>query len=219
MGSEDLSERQVALLQFIESYIQEQGRPPTNREIGADLGILSTGHVNYHLSVLEKKSYISREPRKSRGIRVLRSLIPPEYVPEERTIPIMGTIAAGSPLEFFRGHGDLLDWVNPSHYASGAYALQVKGDSMIEDGILEGDYVIVEPNHDPHQRDIIVATNTLAGAEGAATLKRFFREERAIRLQPANSNYSPYIISQEEWDTSWQVQGRVAAIIRPYNDR
>lgn len=215
MGADELSDRQTAMLQYIEGYSQEKGRPPTNREIGTKLGIPSTGHVNYHLTVLEKKGYIQRESRTSRGIRVVRSSFEGQAM--AKVIYIAGTIAAGTPLEFFAGN-DPLDLVNPAHYAAGAYALRVKGESMIDDGIFDGDFVIVEPAKSPNTRDIIVATNTAGGAEGAATLKRFFREDGGVRLQPANSAIQPIFVPRDEWDASWQVQGRVAAVIRSYHN-
>ena len=215
MGAEDISERQTTLLRFIEQYIEEQGRPPTNREIGSNLGIPSTGHVNYHLTVLEKKGFISREQRTSRGIRVTRSLRADHDEVPANAIPIMGSIAAGEPLEFFRDN-DSLEVMNPASYAPGTYALRVKGESMIEDGILNGDFVVIEPNIVPNTRDIIVATNIGAGAEGAATLKRFFREDHGVRLQPANSTMQPIFVPRDDWNREWSVQGRVAAVIRSY---
>jgi len=89
---------------------------------------------------------------------------------------------------------------------------------MIEDGILDGDYVIIDPlEGQPKMRDIIVATNTAAGEHGAATLKRFFKEDKRIRLQPANSEMDPIFVSARDWDRHWQVQGRLAAVIRMYD--
>ena len=214
---DDISDRQRALLVFIEDYIDANGRPPTNREIGAKLGIPSTGHVNYHLTALEKKGFISREQRTSRGIRVVISLREPEEQMTPRGIMIHGLIAAGEPLAFFRNDEEL-DLINPAKYASGAYALRVSGESMIEDGIFDGDYVVIEPDVTPHTRDIIVATNTAAGIEGAATLKRFFQESDGVRLQPANKDFEPIFVNARDWNRDWKVQGRVAAVVRPYRE-
>ncbi len=216
-NNDDLSERQRSLLLFIEQYMREHGRPPTNREIGNGLGIPSTGHVDYHLKALENKGYISRQKRTSRGIQVLGPLHTPIGV-SSGGIPIMGTIAAGQPLDLFAGHHDVLDSINPSTYSEKAYALRVRGNSMIEDGIFDGDYVVIEPtNGEAHTRDIIVATNDNGGGEaGAATLKRFFRDGNRIRLQPANKDYDPIFVDAEEWDQNWEVQGRVAAVVRLY---
>ena len=214
---DDLSERQRSLMLFIEDYVRDYGRPPTNREIGLGLGIPSTGHVDYHLKALESKGYIHREKKTSRGIQVLTSLRPfeaPAIV--AAGIPVMGTIAAGFPLELHEGQRDLLDCVNPASYSADAFALQVKGESMIEDGIFDGDYVIIEPGITTHTRDIIVATNTAAGEHGAATLKRFFRDGKRVRLQPANKDFEPIFVEAKDWDRHWQVQGRVAAVVRTY---
>jgi repressor LexA len=223
MGTHDeLSERQRKLLLFIEDYIEQHGRPPTNREIGNGMGIPSTGHVDYHLKALEAKGYIKRESRTSRGIKVLTSLISSDehelHTTELNGIPIMGTIAAGQPLDLFQGQPEVVGCVSLAYYSDKAYALRVKGDSMIEDGIFEGDYVIVEPTTAVNTRDIIVATNRDGGEGGAATLKRFFREGRSVRLQPANSNYQPIVVDAKEWNRSWEIQGRVAAVIRSYKE-
>ncbi len=218
-GHDELSERQRSLMAFIEEYFDGHGRPPTNREIGNGLGIPSTGHVDYHLKALEKKGYISREQRTSRGIRIINSLrvVVNEVVTAARGVPIIGTIAAGSPWDVADTTDDMLD-VNPQTFGPRAFALRVKGKSMIEDGILDGDYVVIDPfDGQPKMRDIIVATNTAAGGSGAATLKRFFKEDKRIRLQPANSEMDPIFVSAKEWDRNWRVQGRLAAVIRMYD--
>lgn len=215
MGNDDLSDRQRALLEFVEDFQRLNGYPPTNREIGQNLDIKSTGHVNYHLNVLEKKGYIARKPGISRGITVLISLFGGRR--GARAVPVMGQIAAGAPLETFRFE-DTLDCVNPDAYRADAFALRVRGRSMIDDGIFDGDFVVIEPLEAPNTRDIIVAANMAGGVEGAATLKRFFREGDHIRLQPANSEIEPIIVPAAEWDRDWKVQGRVAAVVRTYRD-
>jgi repressor LexA len=218
-GHDGLSERQRSLMTFIEDYVEEHGRPPTNREIGNGLGIPSTGHVDYHLKALEKKGYISREQRTSRGIRVLMSLRAAldDAVTALRGVPILGTIAAGSPWDITDRTDDTLD-VNPQNFGPKAFALRVRGKSMIEDGILDGDFVVIDPiDGQPQVRDIIVATNMSGGGSGSATLKRFFKEDKRIKLQPANSEMDPIFVSAKEWDRDWQVQGRLAAVIRLYD--
>jgi repressor LexA len=216
---DDLSERQRALLLFIEDYVNDYGRPPTNREIGNGLGIPSTGHVDYHLKRLEEKGYITRESRTSRGIRLNLSMRKTNVIaPIAAGVRVMGAIAAGSPIDFW-DELDVLDVVNAQRYTENAYALRVHGDSMIEDGIFSGDYVVIEPTNSPNTRDIIVATNLDGGGRGAATLKRFFREGDHVRLQPANATYDPIVVPAKEWDRNWQVQGRVAAIVRDYQEQ
>lgn len=219
MGTRDeLSERQRGLLLFIEDYVVEYGRPPTNRDIGTGLGIPSTGHVDYHLKALETKGFIHRQQRTSRGIQVLVSLRKNEPRANAALggIPVMGAIAAGEPLDFYEGQRDVLECVNPTSYKENAFALRVRGNSMIDDGIFDGDFVIVEPGVEAHTRDIIVATNTSAGESSAATLKRFFRDGKRIRLQPANKDFEPIFVEAKDWDRSWTVQGRVAAVVRTY---
>lgn len=218
---DDLSDRQRTLMGFIEEYFDTYGRPPTNREIGTGLGIPSTGHVDYHLKALEKKGFIKRESRTSRGIRIVASVREP--LPEQPElppgVPIAGSIAAGSPLEIANGHREVLDMVNPAAFSPKAFALRVKGESMIEDGIFDGDYVVIEPVAKPHTREIIVALDKSGGDIGAATLKRFFQEGKRIKLEPANSTMDPIFVDAKEWDRNWQVQGRLAAVLRTYDSK
>ena len=201
----ELSDPQRKIYQFIERYTREYGRPPTNREIGNEVGIQSTGHVDYHLTMLERKGYITRERRKSRAIRVLR----PEHPQGMR---IAGTIAAGAPLDIFTdSQQDTLDLNTHAR----EYVLQVRGSSMIEDHIQDGDYVLVLPGTQIHDGDIIVATHKVANGDGgAATLKRIYKETGRIRLQPANSEMGPIYVPADEWDDEWEVQGKVTAVYR-----
>jgi len=211
--SNELSSRQAEIMAYIEEYIRQYRRPPTNREIGTQFGIRSTGHVDYHLRALEERGFISREQRRSRSIRVLRSQRRPG-------LPIQGTIAAGSPLDIFEtDQQDMLDLGIHAPDASREFVLLVKGNSMIEDHISDGDYVIIEPTNDIHDRDIVVAIHKAASSEhGAATLKRFFRERDRIRLQPANSEMAPIYVPAAEWDAEWEVQGKVTAVYRRCSD-
>ncbi len=200
----DLSDPQTRILNFIEAYVHAYGRPPTNREIGKEVGIGSTGHVDYHLTALEKKGYLTRAKRTSRGLRLVR---------EERPgLRIAGTIAAGTPLDIYEtAQTETLDLSR--HQTE--YVLLVRGQSMIEDHIADGDYVLVQANSDYREGDIIVATHRQATTEGgAATLKRFYREPGRIRLQPANSEMSPIYVTAKEWDDEWEVQGKVTAVYR-----
>jgi repressor LexA len=206
--SDDLSDKQAEIMKFIELYIRRNRMPPTNREIGSQFGIDSTGHVDYHLTVLEEKGFISRVPKKSRSIRVLRPLLP-------SGVPIHGTIAAGSPLDLFEpGQVDTLD-LSGHAPESEEYALLVRGRSMIDDQIADGDYVIIQRTKDIRDGDIVVALHrTAQGDRGAATLKRIFRERDGFRLQPANSEMEPIFVPGSEWDEEWEVQGRVTAVYR-----
>jgi repressor LexA len=208
MPSEQISDIQRRIFDFIVDYIRDEGMPPTNREIGQAMKIASTGHVDYHLSMLEKKGYIQREPKKSRGIKLVQQ--------PQVGIPIMGKIAAGLPIESFAEAGQVLD---PGHQLEqqNSYALEVKGDSMIEDHICDGDFVVIKPQALCQNGDIVVAVHLLEENKSSATLKRFFQEQDQVRLQPANSTMDPIYVSKREWDTEWRVQGKVVAIFRQYH--
>lgn len=212
---DDLSDRQVEIMLYIEDYIRDNRRPPTNREIGTRFDIKSTGHVDYHLRVLEDRAYITREKKKSRSIRVLRPL-------SRQGLVIQGTIAAGQPLEIYSAdQQESLDLGEHMQAASSAdptqreYVLLVRGHSMIEDHICDGDFVVVQATPDAHDGDIIVAVKMTNGELGAATLKRFYRERARIRLQPANATMDPIYVSAREWDQEWTIQGKVKAVYRP----
>src|SRR5262245_2643159 len=166
---DEMSSKQRAIYEFIQRYTQENGRPPTNREIGKAVGIESTGHVDYHLSVLEKKGHIIREDRKSRAIRLTQS-----------GLPMKGHIAAGQPLDIPDAPGRYVDLAK--ELSSGKYLLEVKGKSMIEDCIDSGDYVLIDPDAAIEQGDVIVAVQQHGASSegGAATLKRFYKEKGRI---------------------------------------
>src|SRR5258708_2658782 len=173
MLSDQASDIQRRIFDFIVDYIKDEGMPPTNREIGQAMKITSTGHVDYHLSMLEKKSYILREPKKSRGIKLVNQ--PPSG------IPVMGNIAAGEPLEIYTDADQMLD-VGHQMEQQNTYALEVKGRSMIEDHICDGDYVVIKPQSACENGDIVVAVHFPQGSGGRATLKRFFQESDKVRL-------------------------------------
>ena len=207
MSSEQASEIQRKMYEFIEKYIEAEGMPPTNREIGRAMNIASTGHVDYHLTMLEKKGLISRQEKKSRGIR----LIKPSRL---QGVPIQGYIAAGEPLDIFPEPEDSIDIGRNLVDAENAYALVVKGRSMIEDHICDGDYVVIKPQKTAENGDIVVAVHRQDN--GQATLKRFYqeKEQNRVRLQPANSTMNPIFIPKTEWDKEWEIQGKVVAIFR-----
>lgn len=200
----EMSEIQTKILTFIEEYSRREGRPPTNREIGNEVQIHSTGHVDYHLTVLEKKGYIERERKKSRGIRLANQ--------EPAGLRMYGEIAAGQPIEVYADQQEPLDLSRHTR----EYVLKVKGKSMIDDCINDGDCVLVDPDMAYGDGDIVVATHLTDGASGAATLKRIYRERDRIRLQPANSEMDPIYIPKDEWDREWKVQGKVTAVYRKF---
>ena len=206
MASEQASDIQRRMYEFIVNYIKTEGMPPTNREIGREMNIASTGHVDYHLTMLEKKGLISRQQKKSRGIKLTKAV---------RGVPVMGAIAAGKPLDIFSDPDQRVD-VGRELEQEDHYALIVKGSSMIEDHICDGDYVVVKPQTSCESGDIVVAVHLQEGTSGSATLKRFYQEKEnnRIRLQPANSELDPIYIPRSEWDREWQIQGKVVAIFR-----
>jgi len=206
---EALSERQRAILEFIAQYMEEHDRPPTNREIGQAVGISSTGHVDYHLSVLAKKGYIVREANTSRGLR-LTSAAEGHARRRVHTVPVVGRIAAGAPIEAISDPNDVIE-LSDDFATEDAYALRVRGKSMIEDLIDDGDLVIVRPAQTANNGDVVVALLTNGASEyGEATLKRYFRERDRVRLQPANREMEPIYVSPEEV----RIQGKVIGLIR-----
>jgi repressor LexA len=209
MSSDQTTDIQQRMYNFIVNYMKTEKMPPTNREIGRELKIASTGHVDYHLTMLEKKGMITRQPKKSRGIKLTKIVT---------GIPVMGSIAAGQPLEISTDPEEMLDAGRELEHDN-TYALIVKGRSMIEDHICDGDYVVIKPQDTCNNGDIVVAVHLQEGAAGSATLKRFFREKEKdqVRLQPANSELEPILIPKSEWDEEWKVQGKVVAIFRQCN--
>jgi repressor LexA len=206
---ETLSDRQRQILDFISGYISEHDRPPTNREIGQAMGIASTGHVDYHLTVLAKKGYIEREANTSRGLR-LTAVSEPHPRRRVYHVPVMGLIAAGAPIEAISDPNDAIE-LGDEFATDDAYALRVRGKSMIEDLIDDGDLVIVRPASSANNGDTVVALITDTGSEhGEATLKRYYRESDRIRLQPANQTMKPIYVRPGDV----QIQGKVIALIR-----
>lgn len=208
MSLEQASEIQRRMYDFIVNYMKSEGMPPTNREIGRELNIASTGHVDYHLTMLEKKGLISRQAKKSRGIKLTKQT--------QDGIPVMGKIAAGEPLDIFEGATESVDVGHNFTDTENTYALVVRGRSMIEDHICDGDYVVIKKQATCRDGDIVVAVHMQEGVSGSATLKRFFQEKDhdRVRLQPANSELDPIMIPKTIWDREWQIQGKVVAIFR-----
>ncbi len=208
MSLEQASEIQRRMYDFIVNYMKAEGMPPTNREIGRELNIASTGHVDYHLTMLEKKGLISRQAKKSRGIKLAKHSTP--------GIPVMGTIAAGEPLDIYADATESIEVGGSLVDTENSYALVVRGRSMIEDHICDGDYVVIKPQSTCQNGDIVVAVHMQEGVSGSSTLKRFFQEKDhdRVRLQPANSELDPILIPKSVWDREWQIQGKVVAIFR-----
>lgn len=209
-----LTERQRAVLDFIVESIHDRGYPPTLREIGNHLGIRSTNGVNDHLRALERKGYLTREDMKSRTLRptpeLLRAVVDDE--PEDVDtvdVPILGRVAAGLPLEAIQ---EPVDRVRIDRMLIGTraevFGLRVAGDSMIEAGIHDGDYVFVKKQLEAPRGAIVVC---LVGDE--ATCKYYFPEKHHIRLEPANSQMAPILIPKTDWRDT-QILGVVVGVYR-----
>lgn len=219
------SEKQQQVFEFIGVYIGEHRRPPTNREIGVAVNIASTGHVDYHLSALVKRGLIVRDANTARGVRLTtegETLLREGLGPDENgvhqfpvhlarqtvRVPIHGRIAAGAPIEAISDPADVIE-VGADIADDACFALRVRGTSMIEDLIADGDVVIIRPSETANNGDTVVAL--INGSErGDATLKRFYREGNMIRLQPANQAMEPLYVPA----TDVRVQGKVIALIR-----
>lgn len=204
-----LSERQQGILSFIKDFIRHNGYPPTIREIGSAVEISSTSVVNYNLNILEREGCIQRNRTISRGIR----LVGEQGVDEAIRVPLLGVIAAGEPIpvpkpgiplyaeEYVALTRDIVR--DPSQ----VYALHVKGQSMIDALVHDGDIVLVRHQEEAKNGEMVVAW--LKDRE-ETTLKRFYYEEDRVRLQPANPTMDPIYVQPGELE----IQGKVVAIIR-----
>lgn len=201
-----LSERQQVMLRFIGEYTEEHGYPPSIREIGKAAGISSTSVVDYNLRVLEREGCLRRDREVSRGLGLAE-----EHGGRSRIVrvPLVGRIAAGEPIEALEGEHETIEF--PASLVTGdCYALRVKGRSMIEDCIADGDVVLVRPQETAENGEIVVALLDDETTMGGATLKRLYRERGRIRLQPANAEMDPIYVNPD----ACRIQGRVVALFR-----
>lgn len=207
-----LTKRQKEVLDFIANFVRDNGFSPSYEEIASGLSLASLATVHKHIQALELKSYLKRGFNQSRSLELA-----PRYFQDPKlftarpapalAVPLVGRIAAGSPVEAVAGSATLefADFAGQE----GTYALEVRGDSMIDDHICSGDYVLIKKTQEVRDGDIVVAL--VRGAE--STLKRFFREaDGRIRLQPANSEMQPIYVAPEELD----IQGKLLAVLRKY---
>jgi repressor LexA len=202
-----LTERQRDILQFIRQFQAERGVAPTHREICDHFGFSSYGTVFKHLSLLEKKGLIRRDSNQKRGVEVIEEELPPP-APEAsaRDLPLFGYIAAGRPLEVERGDETI---TVPDRLTGRGenYVLKVRGDSMVDDGILDGDFVIINRREQADNGQMVVAN-----VNGEVTLKRFYFEGHRVRLQPANSLMAPIYAAARDV----AVQGVVVGLMRRF---
>jgi repressor LexA len=185
----ELTDRQRVILDFISESIKKRGYPPTLREIGSHFGIRSTNGVNDHLRALEKKGYLHREDLKSRALRPVFS--------EDNLVevPVLGRVAAGQPMLAVHNYEDTVKidrfFIGQSREV---FALRVKGQSMIEDGIFDGDYVFIRKQLKASPGEVVVAM-----IEDEATVKRYYPEGDTIRFQPANAAMAPIIVHKRDF--------------------
>jgi repressor LexA len=200
----DLTKRQQEIVDFIKRYSARHGYPPTVRDIGRAVGLASSSTVHQHLANLERVGLLRRDPSKPRAIELLdRAVQEVRGMVRQNALPLLGAVAAGQPMLAEENIEDYVPVPSAAGGDDGAYLLRVRGESMKNVGIIEGDLVVVRPQETADDGDIVVA---LVGEE--ATVKRYFREADHVRLQPENDEMEP-IRSREV-----RVLGRVVGLMR-----
>jgi repressor LexA len=206
-----VTERQRAILEYLHEYVEQHGYPPTVREIGEAVGLRSPSTVHAHLAQLERAGVLRRDPTKPRALELTdrrREPAAASVEPDVRKLPLVGQIAAGGPLLADENVEDYLAVPEPLSRGGEEFLLRVKGDSMVNAGILDGDIVVVERRQDARNGEIVVA---LAGDDESAdeaTVKRFFREDGRVRLQPENDALDPIYARHV------QILGKVVGVFR-----
>ncbi len=208
----DLTKRQQEIFDFIRSYSDKNGYPPTVRDIGKAVGLASSSTVHAHLSNLEKLGVLRRDPTKPRALELLDRATRSAGSAVQGAIdkvrpaglPVVGAVAAGSPVLAEENIEEYVQVPQAAGGEEGEYVLKVRGDSMVDAGILEGDYVVVQRRDEARDGEIVVA---LVG-DDEATVKRYFRESDHIRLQPENPSMDPILADDV------QILGRVVGLFR-----
>jgi repressor LexA len=202
----DLTKRQQEIFDFIKKYSAGHGYPPTVRDIGKAVGLASSSTVHAHLANLEKLGLVRRDPTKPRAIELLDRAVDAakNAVSGQSGLPLVGRVAAGVPITAEENIEEYIDVPALLGGDEGQFILSVKGDSMVDAGILNGDYVVVRPQDTAVDGEIIVAL-----VEEEATVKRFFRETDHIRLQPENKTMDPIIVRDDV-----SILGRVVGVFR-----
>jgi repressor LexA len=207
--AEPLTKRQKEILDYVTQYIELHGYAPSYREIAEAFKLGSVATIAEHIETLVTKGLLQKQDNSARSLQLTKPADEEFERDNAVGLPILGLIAAGQPIETLEGHTETLEvppfMVGRKH----SYVLQVKGQSMIDDGILDGDYVVVQEKEVPSNGEVVVAL--VNGSE--ATLKRYYKEKDHIRLQPANSTMDPIIIKP---GTPIQIQGTVIGVIRKY---
>jgi repressor LexA len=205
--------RKRKIIEFIASTVRARGYPPSVREIAGAVGLASTSAVHHHLQALEREGFLERGATHSRALRLtpaaalhsgLGGEVLPPQIGGQFSLPVIGEIAAGGPIEAYQDASETLSVPDALAVGTDAYVLKVRGDSMIEAHITDGDFVVIRPQQTARNGDIVVAQVE----ENAVTLKRFFREKDRIRLQPANEQYPPQFYDDV------RIQGKLIGVIR-----
>jgi repressor LexA len=197
----DLTAKQTRVLDFITQWVQEQGYPPTFQELAQGLDLTEKNARDYVL-ILERKGYLRRQPNVARGLTLLKT--PPLETLHD--LPLVGRVMAGKPVEIFE-HQETIQ-IPPWLLRGGThFVMEVRGDSMIDDGIREGDMVIVQQQVAPNNGDTVVAV-----VSGEATIKRFFQRGAMVELRPANAHMAPLQVPAQDVE----VKGVVAGLMRKY---
>ena len=209
------AERKRKILDYIAAMLRATGVPPSVREIARAVGLASTSAVHHHLKALEEDGYLERgdasqsrmlrfTPKAALALGLSSEMTPQSAAREAHMLPVIGEIAAGGPIEAYQVVGDYQAVPEMLAPSGDAYLLRVRGDSMIEALIADGDYVVIRPQQTARDGDIVVAQVE----ENAVTLKRFFKEDGRVRLQPANPAYPP------QYYDAVRIQGKLIGVIR-----
>lgn len=204
-----LSKRQREIYDFVVAYARKHGYPPTVREIGTEVGLASPSTVHVHLAKLEQAGYVRRDPTKPRALELVgRERSPRRGAAEAHLLPLLGEIAAGAPLLAEENVEDYMAVPAPLSRGADEFLLRVRGESMIEAGILPGDYVVVLRQSTAENGDVVAALVGEDESAVEATVKRFFRDDGRIRLQPENSALEPL------YPEHVQILGKVVGLFR-----
>jgi repressor LexA len=206
--------RKQRIIEYIATTVRQRGYPPSVREIAGAVDLASTSAVHHHLQALERDGYLERGATRSRALRLTPTAallagspaeaLAPNVTHYSRALPVIGEIAAGGPIEAYQDASDTLSVPETLAPTADAYVLKVRGDSMIDAHITDGDFVVIRPQQTARNGDIVVAQVE----ENAVTLKRFFREKNRVRLQPANEQYPPQYYDEV------RIQGKLIGVIR-----
>ena len=207
---DELTRKQREVFVIIERFTQTTGYPPSVREVTAQMGLSSAAGVHKHIKSLVKKGYLSKEDFLSRSLKILHPTRKPSQNPDLVELPLAGYVAAGHPIEAWEQNQETLPVPSSllGRHPQQHFVLKVRGDSMMNDGIVDGDYVIIEKKEKAKNGEVVVALIE----EREATLKRLYKENGQIRLQPANSQMAPIFINPD----ALRIQGVVIGVWRRF---